>query len=77
MSAFHDGAVLLDRRAAAEFLTSKGYRIAVATLAKLACIGGGPLFKHWGRKPIYRTTDLLEWVEAKTSGPKRSTSEVT
>ena len=41
----------LDRRQAAAFLTARGYRTAPATLAKLACIGGGPTFESFGRKP--------------------------
>jgi hypothetical protein len=42
----------LDRRQAAAFLTARGYRTAPATLAKLACIGGGPTFESFGRKPL-------------------------
>jgi len=42
---------MLDRRQAAAFLTNRGYRTAPATLAKLACIGGGPTFESFGRKP--------------------------
>ena len=42
----------LDRRQAAAFLTVRGYRTAPATLAKLACIGGGPTFESFGRKPL-------------------------
>jgi hypothetical protein len=65
----------LDRRQAAAFLTARGYRIAPATLAKLACIGGGPIFESFGRKPLYREVDLLAWAKAKTTGPRRSTSD--
>ena len=65
----------LDRRQAAQFLTDRGYRTAPATLAKLACVGGGPLFRSWGRKPLYLASDLLAWAEARTSGPRRSTSD--
>jgi hypothetical protein len=65
----------LDRRQAAAFLTSRGYRTAPATLAKLACIGGGPTFESFGRKPLYREADLLAWAKAKTTGPRRSTSD--
>jgi len=65
----------LDRKQAAQFLTDRGYRTAPATLAKLACIGGGPLFRSWGRKPLYLASDLLAWAEARTSGPRRSTSD--
>ena len=65
----------LDRKQAAQFLTDRGYRTAPATLAKLACVGGGPTFQSFGRKPLYRETDLLAWAEAKTTGPRRSTSD--
>jgi hypothetical protein len=65
----------LDRRQAAAFLTARGYRTAPATLAKLACIGGGPTFESFGRKPLYREADLLAWARAKTTGPRRSTSD--
>ena len=66
----------LDRKQAAEFLTSRGYRTAPATLAKLACIGGGPTFTSFGRRPLYREPDLLAWAQARTTGPKRSTSDL-
>jgi hypothetical protein len=65
----------LDRKRAAQFLTERGYRTAPATLAKLACVGGGPTFQSFGRKPLYREADLLAWAEAKTTGPRRSTSD--
>jgi hypothetical protein len=65
----------LDRQQAAAFLTAHGYRTAPATLAKLASIGGGPVFESFGRKPLYRETDLLAWVRGKTTGPRRSTSD--
>ena len=65
----------LDRKDAAQFLTSHGYRTAPATLAKLACIGGGPTFESFGRRPLYREADLLAWAKARTTGPRRSTSD--
>jgi hypothetical protein len=66
---------LLDRKEAALFLTSRGFKTAPATLAKLACLGGGPVFESFGRRPLYREVDLLAWAEAKTTGPRRSTSD--
>jgi hypothetical protein len=66
---------LLDRKQAAAFLTEHGFKTAVATLAKLACIGGGPLFRSFGRKPLYREADLLSWAQARTTGPRSSTSD--
>ncbi len=65
----------LTRREAAEFLTERGFRVAPATLAKYATIGGGPLYQSFGRRPLYRPADLLAWVEAKSTAPRRSTSE--
>jgi hypothetical protein len=54
----------LDRRSAAEFLTEKGYKTAPATLAKLACTGGGPEFIKYRRHPIYKPIILLRWAES-------------
>lgn len=65
----------LDRKQAAQFLTERGYRTAHATLAKLACLGGGPIFQSFGRKPLYREADLVAWAHARTTGPRRSTSD--
>jgi hypothetical protein len=65
----------LYRKEAAQFLTSHGYRTAPATLAKLACIGGGPIFESFGRRPLYRETELLAWAQARSTGPRRSTSD--
>jgi hypothetical protein len=65
----------LDRRQAAAFLTARGYRTAPAMLAKLACIGGGLTFESFGRKPLYREVDLLAWAKARTTEPRRSTSD--
>jgi hypothetical protein len=71
----HDCERKLDRRQAAQFLTDHGYRTAPATLAKLACLGGGPTFESFGRRPLYRQADLIAWAEARTTGPRRSTSD--
>ena len=65
----------LDRKEAASFLTAHGYRTAPATLAKLACIGGGPAFESFGRRPLYRETELLAWPQARSTGLRRSTSD--
>jgi hypothetical protein len=64
-----------DRKQAAAFLTECGYRTAPATLAKLACLGGGPIFESFGRRPLYREPDLIAWALARTTGPRRSTSD--
>jgi hypothetical protein len=65
----------LDRKQSAQFLTDRGYKTAPATLAKLACIGGGPTFASFGRRPLYLESDLLAWAQSRTTGPRRSTSD--
>jgi hypothetical protein len=65
----------LDRKEAAQFLTARGFRTAPATLAKLACVGGGPAFESFGRRPLYREAELLAWAQARSTGLRRSTSD--
>jgi hypothetical protein len=45
-----------------------------AWLAKLAVVGGGPIFRKAGRFPIYLDSDLDIWAEARISSPRNSTS---
>ncbi len=66
-----------DTRQAAAFLTERGFRTSPAYLAKLRCVGGGPEFELYGRKPIYTDQNLLNWALARTRGPVRSSSELT
>ena len=63
-----------DTRQAATFLTDLGFKTAPATLNKLRCVGGGPEFELFGRRPLYRERSLLEWAQARTTPPMRSTS---
>ena len=63
------------RREAADWLTDNGYPVAPTTLAKYASIGGGPLFESFGRRPLYRPENLLSWARARSTGPRRSTSD--
>jgi hypothetical protein len=63
------------RREAAEFLTEQGFPIAPTTLAKYACVGGGPPYRLWSRKALYDPSELLEWARARCSSSRRSTSE--
>jgi len=65
----------LSRAEAAAFLSERGYQVAYATLNKYATVGGGPVFESFGRRPLYRPSDLLAWVASKTSSPRRHTSE--
>lgn len=52
-----------------------GIPIAVATLNKLASIGGGPLMTYSGRIPLYHVDDLDKWAAERLSEPVRSTSD--
>jgi hypothetical protein len=66
----------LRRKAASAYLhKTYGLDRAPSTLAKLAVIGGGPVFRRINRVPLYSTDDLDDWVSSKLSGPMRSTSD--
>ncbi len=65
----------LTRKAIADALTAAGFPVSVKTLATMATRGGGPLYRLFGRKPLYRWGDALEWAQSRLSKPIRSTSE--
>ena len=70
-----DPNTLLLRDQAAKALTEAGYPTSKHTLSTKAVRGGGPIFRKFGTRPLYKWSDLLEWAEGKTSAPRRSTSE--
>lgn len=65
------------RREASQYLQEQhGVRLAHATLAKLAVVGGGPPFRLDGRFPVY-DRDALDSYASERLGPlRRSTSDV-
>ncbi|GEO99514.1 hypothetical protein [Methylobacterium haplocladii] len=66
----------LRRWEASRYLLDRyGIEMAIATLAKLACLGGGPPFQKNGRVPLYPTDLLDEWAVARLGKVVRSTSE--
>ena len=67
---------LLRRKIVAMALTEAGFPTAPATLASRATRGGGPPFRLYGRIPLYRWADALEWAKSRLSGPFRGTSEL-
>ncbi|HEX3666389.1 MAG TPA: hypothetical protein VHU23_14285 [Rhizomicrobium sp.] len=67
---------LLTRARSAEALTCAGYPTSKASLATLACRGGGPVYRLYSRTALYRWSDLLAWAEARCSAPRKSTSEL-
>jgi hypothetical protein len=70
-----DPNALLGRDRAATALTAAGFQTSRATLATKATRGGGPPFRLYGRRPVYRWGDLLDWAQSRLSVPMRSTSE--
>jgi hypothetical protein len=47
-----------------------------STLAKLACLGGGPPYRKAGKFPIYSREDLDAWARRRLGKLMRSTSEL-
>ena len=68
-------AQFLRRRAAGEYLKEKYGFGSEKTLAKLACLGGGPEFRKAGNAALYEPTKLDEWARAKIGAPQVSTSD--
>ncbi len=67
----------LRRWEASEYLCLvHGITIAVATLAKLASIGGGPSYHLSVRTPLYPRDELDMWALARLGKLRRSSSEV-
>jgi hypothetical protein len=67
---------MLRRTEAADYVQERwGYPLSPRTLAKLACVGGGPTFRRASRFPLCEIKDLDSWVRAKLTRPVRSTSE--
>jgi hypothetical protein len=66
----------LRRVEASAYLNEKwGIARAPSTLAKLACIGGGPRFESANRTPLYREDELDTWAQSILSPLKHSTSD--
>ena len=58
----------LTRGQAAEYCIKQGLPVSQKTLAKYACVGGGPKFRKFGTmRVVYKITDLDEWIEQRLS----------
>jgi hypothetical protein len=66
---------LLTRDQAATALTECGFKTSSATLATKATRGGGPPYRLFGRRPLYRWGDALEWARGRLSEPVTCTAE--
>ena len=53
-----------------------GIPCVATTLAKYACIGGGPAFRKAGKFPIYSRDDLDAWAKQRLGKLVHSTSEL-
>ena len=70
-------AVNMRRAEAARYVReTHGIPCSPATLAKYACVGGGPAFRKAGKFPIYSRNDLDVWASSRLSEPMQSTSAV-
>jgi hypothetical protein len=61
--------------AAAYVTKTYGFPCSRQWLAKLAVIGGGPIFRKAGRYPIYKPADLDAWAKARIGPARASTSD--
>lgn len=66
---------LLSRARTAEVLTASGYPTSAATLSTMVTRGGGPPFRNYGPRVLYRWGDALDWAQARLSKPRRTSSE--
>lgn len=71
---FHDDDALLTRDMAAAALTAVGYPVKSKTLATKATRGGGPPYRLFGTRPLYRWGDALNWAQGRLSAPRLNTS---
>jgi hypothetical protein len=76
MTATERGKRFLRRAEAATYVTDRfGFPCSRQWLAKLAVIGGGPLFRKAGRYPIYLPEDLDRWAQSRIGPAQQSTSD--
>ena len=65
----------LNRIQASGYLESLGLKVAPTTLAKWACVGGGPAFQKFGRLVRYTRPVLYEWATERLEPAKHNTSQ--
>ena len=70
----HDPDALFTRASLAAALTEAGFPVSGATLATKATRGGGPPYRLFGRRPLYRWGDALDWARSRLSAPVANTS---
>lgn len=66
----------LRRWEASQYLAlAHGISYAPATLAKMASLGGGPIYQKANNTPLYTRDELDAWALARLGKPRRSTSD--
>jgi hypothetical protein len=70
-----DPDALLTREHTAGALANAGYPIKPKTLATKASRGGGPPYRRFGSRALYRWGDALDWAKARLTPLITSTSE--
>jgi hypothetical protein len=70
-----NSAQYLRRKNAGDYLKTKYGFGSEKTLAKLACVGGGPTFHKAGPAALYEPAALDERALSKIGAPQRSTSD--
>lgn len=63
------------RKEAAAYLQAMGLKYSPATLAKLACLGGGPVYQRFGNRSVYTSENLDRWIDSKLSAPRSFAGE--
>lgn len=61
---------LLARERTAAALTAAGYPVTTKTLDTKATRGGGPPYRLFSGRALYRVRDLLDWAQNATSPPR-------
>ncbi len=65
-----DPDALLTRDQVAAALTAVGFPVKAKTLETKATRGGGPRYKLFGTRPLYRWGDVLCWAEQRLTSPR-------
>lgn len=66
----------LDRNEAAKYVTERGLKLSRNTLQKYATVGGGPVYRRFGKRAVYLPSDLDSWLDSKLSAPRSSSSPI-
>lgn len=60
------------RREASAYINQRGFPCSHNTLAKLASVGGGPVYQKFGKVAVYTEENLDRYIAEKLSAPRAS-----